>query len=377
MAKIKKTLLLNKIFLVLLLIGCRSNWEISVVDNGQKTGTIDRSSVSLYIEKSLDEVTEIPLGQMLYDNDYTLIQDIAFISKNGETTTIPWEDIAETTMINESGEIKLEGGQTYQPTEIQISPNPLLSSIDLSIKDISPTIANALGLPIFPNADGKVLHELDADHAVMILLDGIQYQKLISLVDAGRLPFLKETAEIQMGLTVYPPTTTSASATLLTSLSPRENGVFGYGYRTTETVTLFDLAAIEGKSVYAIEGNSLPFNLRNAETMLSGDRDKNGLSDDNIFENSLEIINENLPDLLYIHFHGIDDIGHSFGPESKEYQAAIELIDSYLEDIYQALPGNTLIAIFADHGMHGIQEGGNHGALIASDLIIPIIFLEK
>jgi hypothetical protein len=33
--------------------------------------------------------------------------------------------------------------------------------------------------------------------------------------------------------------------------------------------------------------------------------------------------------------------------------------------------------IFADHGMHTTNEGGNHGTLTADDLIIPIIFLEK
>ena len=341
------------------------------------TGNIDHETMSFYIEKSLDDVSEIPLGQMLYDVGCTLIQDITFVSKSGDAASFSWEDIAETVTIDESGEISLEDGTTYQPAEIQIIPNPLLTLIDFSIKDISPTIAFALGLPEFPDAEGKVLFEDKADHAVMILLDGTQYQKLTALVNAGRLPFLKETATIQMGLTVYPPITTSASAALLTSLSPRANGVFGYGYRTTESVTLFDLAVQEGKTVVAIEGNNLPFNLQNAETSLSGDRDENGYYDDNVFEKSLEIIHENMPDLLYIHFHEIDDMGHSYGPESEEYQAAIERVDSYLGEIYQALPENTLIAIFADHGMHSTNQGGNHGALIASNLIIPIIFLEK
>jgi hypothetical protein len=372
-----KSAFITTLIVILFLTSCQSNWEIAVKEGERKTGSIDASSVSFYIEKSLDEVTEIPLGQMLYDVGYTLIKEISIVAKNGDAARVSWEDIAETAAINASGEIILEDGSTYQPVEIQIEPNPLLSSIDISIKDISATIAYALGLPELHNADGSVLFDSDADHAVMILLDGTQYQKLTSLVNAGELPFLKKNATIQMGLTVYPPITTSASAALLTGLPPRESGVFGYGYRTTESQTLFDLASQEGKSVIAIEGNSLPFNLQSAETTLSGDRDENGYYDDNVFENALVVIQSNMPDLLYIHFHEIDDMGHTYGPDSPEYQSAIQRVDGFLEEIYQALPENTLIAIFADHGMHATEEGGNHGALLASDLIIPIIFLKK
>jgi predicted AlkP superfamily pyrophosphatase or phosphodiesterase len=84
-----------------------------------------------------------------------------------------------------------------------------------------------------------------------------------------------------------------------------------------------------------------------------------------------------MPDLLYIHFHEIDDMGHTFGPDSDEYASAIERVDHYLAGIYDALPEGVLILIFADHGMHTTQEGGNHGTLTADDLIIPIIILEK
>jgi len=164
---------------------------------------------------------------------------------------------------------------------------------------------------------------------------------------------------------------------VLTGTNPLKNGVYGYGYRSTELKTLFDLAVENGKNVIAVEGASLPFNLRNAETTLSGDRDGNGYSDDNVFTNSLEVIQSNMPDLLYIHFHEIDDMGHSYGPDSKEYESALIRVDGYLENIFEALPENTFIIIFADHGMHATQGGGNHGTLTAADLIIPIIYLEK
>jgi predicted AlkP superfamily pyrophosphatase or phosphodiesterase len=50
-------------------------------------------------------------------------------------------------------------------------------------------------------------------------------------------------------------------------------------------------------------------------------------------------------------------------------------VDAAVGKILDALPANTLVLIFADHGMHTVDEGerlGNHGNLIARDMFIPI-----
>ncbi len=373
----KKFVICISILFIFILNACQSNWEIPVTDNGQKNGVIDKEAVSFYIEKSQEEVASIPLGAMFYDIGFTLISKLSFITGNDPRITYTWDEIADTTMISETGEITLEDGTSLQPDEIEVVTSGLLSHIEYTIMDISPTVANALDLPEFSQTTGKIIYETEVEHAVMILLDGIQYRKLSDLVSAGQISFLGEIGTIHRGLTVYPSISTSGSAAFLTGLPPQENGVFGYGYRTTESTTLFDLAVQEGKSVTAIEGSSLSFNLRNAETTLSGDRDGDGFSDDNVYENAMDVIQSEMPDLLYIHFHEIDDMGHSYGPESNQYTDAIERVDQYLSDIYESLPGSTLIVIFADHGMHTTADGGNHGTLTAEDLIIPIIFLEK
>jgi predicted AlkP superfamily pyrophosphatase or phosphodiesterase len=239
-------------------------------------------------------------------------------------------------------------------------------------------MAAALGIPELPQAFGEVIKESKAKFGVLILTDGFQYQTLQSMIKAGDLPFLSSIQDqIYQGLTVYPPVTVASSAAFLTGAPPQIIGVYGHGFRSTELTTLFDLAVQEGKSVVAVEGASLPFNLRSAETTISGDQDGDGFSDDNVLTNALDVIQAGMPDLLYIHFHEIDDMGHSYGPESEEYQAAAVRVDNYLSQIYAALPSDTFIIIFADHGMHAEGEGGNHGNLIASDLIIPILFLEK
>lgn len=374
---------LLKLFICVLLvilttIGCTSRWEIAVNDSSGNLNTITKKSVGIHIDNSVEEVESIPLGQLLYASGFSLIDQIKITDQYGIDTIYNWDDISEYTTINESGVILIEDVEITADI-ITVSESPLLNEISYSIMDISPTAASVLGLPALSNAQGQnvILENENWNQVVMILMDGVQYEKFSTMVNDGFLPFFKNQDNINMGLTVYPPITTSATAALLTGTNPEQNGVFGYGYRSTELTTLFDLAVNNGLSVVAVEGASLPFNLRNAETILSGDKDGNGFSDDNVLSNSLEIIQNKLPDLLYIHFHEVDDMGHSYGENSMEYEDALIRVDNYIEQIYQSLPEYTLIIIFADHGMHTTSDGGNHGTLTAHDLIIPIIFITK
>jgi predicted AlkP superfamily pyrophosphatase or phosphodiesterase len=349
---------------------------MTITSQDQDIADITKDDVSFYIEKSQEEIEALPLGQLLYENGFTLIDQVRFKKDDKETGIYNWNRIAELTTIRENGHILIDG-EEFSPDTIDITESNLTSDIHLSIMDIAPTVADFLELSNLPGSTHKAVLSGEAAHAVLILLDGLQFEKLHKLINAGNVPFFQSLQNIERASSVYPPITTSATAALLTGTPPEVNGVYGYGYRSTETMTVFDLAAQQYKTVIAVEGASLPFNLRNAEITLSGDRDGNGYSDDNVCMNSLEVIKTNMPDLIYIHFHEIDDMGHNFGPDSEEYEDAIIRVDEYLSQIYQALPDHTFIAIFADHGMHKTEDGGNHGTLTAVDLIIPIIFLEK
>jgi predicted AlkP superfamily pyrophosphatase or phosphodiesterase len=89
----------------------------------------------------------------------------------------------------------------------------------------------------------------------------------------------------------------------------------------------------------------------------------------------LAVLDEGMPDLFWVHFHGIDDTGHSYGPGSPEEEAAIAGVDTAVGDILARVPTGTLVLIFADHGMHAVDEeerSGNHGSLIERDMLVPI-----
>ncbi len=170
------------------------------------------------------------------------------------------------------------------------------------------------------------------------------------------------------------------TAALLTGAPPQINGVDGRSTRSTEVETLFDVASAAGLDVVAVEGEALAFNLRGAEPQLSGDRDGNGSTDDNVLANALAVLEAGMPDLFFVHFHGIDDAGHTYGPGAPEEESTIREVDAAVGQILASLPAETLIIIFADHGMHLVEEDGrlgNHGNLIERDMFIPIWVVQK
>lgn len=366
------------ILLSVLITACQPKWQINLEAEGDLAGTIYPEVVNFYVDELENDTKTIPLAQVLFENGFTLIDEVSIWENHTLSQTYNWESVAETIMISVNGEI-IHNDETFNPTLIKIKPSPLATEIDWSIMDLSPTLAQVLDLPPMPDAQGQPRSGSKANYGVLILIDGLQYQKLQSLITEGRLPFFESVSQLHQGLTVYPSITTSSTAALLTSAPPKLNGVYGYGYRSTEMKTLFDHAVEYGLSVTAVEGHSQAFALRNADVILSGDRDGDGHTDDNVLANSLEIITKDMPDLLFIHFHDVDDEGHKHGPDSLDYEAAILRIDGYLSQIIQALPSDTFLAIFADHGMQNDSSGtgGNHGLLTQSAMIIPIMFIEK
>lgn len=366
----------------LMLSACQNTWQMEVITEDQQSKLIDTALTNFYIEEIVDETEDddesVSLSYLLSHHGFSLIEELTLYNDQQTIQSFEWDEIYEMTRISTQGEI-IVGEETFQPTSIHITTSPILEEIDYSIMDISPTVLSVLELPPLSETLGQSRTTTTAERAVMIFVDGLQYKKLITLIEENTLPFFKTVEEINTGLTVFPAITTSSSAALFTGLPPKDNGVYGYGYRSTEKQTLLDIVAENGLKAVAVEGHGLAFSIRNAEVILSGDRNNDGYTNDNVLSNSLEVITNRMPDLLFIHFHDVDDMGHEFGPDSEQYETAIKTVDSYIAQIVAALPENTFITIFADHGMQNEENGngGNHGQLTKESMIIPIIFMEK
>lgn len=337
------------------------------------------------LAEEIDGKQGIPMERVLWQAGHRAVERLIVVDSGGVRHELDWPAMAASAWWLENGRLVVDG-ETLAACQIQVQPPARLGQVEASITDIAPTAAQALRLPVPAQATGQVLREAPARHVLLLFLDGFGYERYSEALRDGLIPNIAGLGEPLTGLTVYPPSTSVASAAVLSGAPPEVNGVDRRGIRKTEVETLFDVAAAAGRKVVAVEGEALPFNLRNAEVGLSGDRDGNGSTDDNVLTNALAVLQgtevkqgevEGMPDLLYVHFHGIDDAGHTYGPGTPEESAAIRAVDAAVGQLLGALPptGDTLIIAFADHGMHPVEEEGrlgNHGTLSGSDMFIPI-----
>ena len=366
------------IALLLCLSSCGRTWEATgVAPDGSEFGVDAQVLESL--SAFADEERGVPLERVLWRAGHHAIERVTLTGPEGARHEFEWAAVAGDAWWQEDGQVSI-GNETFPVASVEIEPPALLGEVEARITDIAPTVAAALGLPAPAEASGPALETPVASQALLLFLDGFGYVRYTEALKAGLIPNLAELPEPLIGLTAYPPSTRVGTAALLTGAPPQVNSVDGRSIRSTEVETLFDVAANAGLEVVAVEGEALAFNLRGAEVQLSGDRDGNGSTDDNVLANALTMLDSGMPELFFVHFHGIDDAGHTYAPGTPEEETVIRDVDAAVGQLLEALPADTMIIIFADHGMHRVEEEGrlgNHGHLIERDMFIPIWVVRK
>jgi hypothetical protein len=365
-------LLLAGLGVVLLGTGCQPSWEFSLVGLGEDEILVDYQVWEEYAE--FGDGKNVSLEQILYGKGARVITEIMIWNDAGEAMSISWEDAAETLFLTKKGKLTCPGGD-LSPSRLEIVLSPWEDQVQIGIIDIAPTAAAALGIPAPTLSTGQAWEMEPASSVLLLFLDGFGYFRYQESLAEGLIPELAKLDPPLIGLTTYPPITTVSTASLLTGTEPPIHGVELRGIRKTEQETLLDAAAEVGLKVVAVEGEALAFNLRGAELTLSGDRDGNGGTDDNVLSNALAFLEDGMPDLFYLHFHGIDDQGHEVGPGGLAEKDKIREVDAAVGQVLDQLPVGTLVIIFADHGMHLVDEEGrigNHGNLIERDMLIPV-----
>ncbi|MGC9359695.1 MAG: alkaline phosphatase family protein [Anaerolineae bacterium] len=357
-----------------LLVGCGPRWEATVQrpDGGDLAVTADWLAS---LDGASDDKASVAVERVLWRAGHTLVESLEITTADGASRVYDWPETApQDAWWDAKGNVTI-AGESVAPARLVVHPPASLVDVEASIIDIAPTAAAALALRMPTLAEGEVHTIKRAEHVLLLFLDGFGYVRYQESLAAGDIPNLAALGEPMLALTVYPPSTRVATAALLTGAPPDANGVTNTSLRNTEAETLFDVAAEEGLEVLAVEGYSLAFNLRNAEVELSGDRDGNGSTDDNVLANALAVLEADMPPLLYVHFHGIDDAGHTYGPGAPEEIATIREVDAAVGRLLDLVPPDTLVITFADHGMHAVQQEGrlgDHGHLIERDMLIPI-----
>jgi len=107
---------------------------------------------------------------------------------------------------------------------------------------------------------------------------------------------------------------------------------------------------------------------------LNTDENFNGTCDDEILERTLKCLGGE-EKLIMVHFHGIDDAGHTFGDLQFGTMEAIKRTDGYIKDLISTWSG--VVIITSDHGMHSTPQGGSHGSFLYQDMVVPYILIDE
>ncbi len=345
---------LSLIVLVAFLAGCAPSWAVEVFEDSETSAAITHETWSELSEAFPEEMHEgkaVRLERALWESG---VEAIDYVQVDGKS--YPWEVMCKDSWLLKDGRVQI-GDEVAKVAYITVVSPPELPEVTARIIDLAPTIAQALGVDAPALTTGRALGDRSADRVVYIFLDGFGYRRYQEIKGEGITPFLDSLGEPLLGITVFPSITKVATAAMITGTTPKRNGVREHTKRQTQVETIFHTLAKANRSTLAVEGSDNSFNLPQTKTILSGDRDGDGSTDDNILANAIKIAKEGMPDFLWVHFHGIDDVGHQYGPRTDEELAKIKEVDSCVKEIVAALPANTLVIICSDHGMHAVQEG--------------------
>ena len=133
---------------------------------------------------------------------------------------------------------------------------------------------------------------------------------------------------------------------------------------------MLEHATLRGKHVAHIEGDPKKLNSP-LEPMLSVNE---GLQDGKVF---IKTHSENADNkqLVFTHFHSIDDDATTYGPYAQETLDQILQVDQMVQNLVESFDGTIIIT--ADHGLHETQSGGTHGRICGEDMLVPYIIISN
>lgn len=223
-----------------------------------------------------------------------------------------------------------------------------------------PTIGDA---PVVPVAPGEIAH------VVIITIDGLRPDAL-EMANTPTLDGLRERGAYSPNAqTIIPSFTLPSHVSMLTGVAPQDHGIVEalpcIGCRLSIGPTLFNVAHDAGLSTGAVFGkeklgylvNDASVQPGSMDTMFSADA-----HDPEVKDAAVEMINESMPNLLFVHLPDVDRVGHEFGWMSENQLYAVNYADMMVGEIVAALEDghyldNTLVIITADHGGHGFKHG--------------------
>ena len=230
------------------------------------------------------------------------------------------------------------------------------------IEDLAGVLADPPGFSIGA-AYSDAMHFLEENQRVMVLeLDGLGWN-MLQAAGTEWAPYLSSLTP-KRAMAAYPPISPVGLATLLTGEGPDVHGIHDREVRPPACEDIFTSARKLGKNRAYIEGRSALIGT-SLQPVLS-------LSDAEVYANTRQALADNA-DLIFAHFHEIDDLAQQHGPTAPETLQKIREIDLCVRNLAQGFNGRVIVT--ADHGLHEIHGGGTHGEFLADDLIVPYFLI--
>jgi len=231
----------------------------------------------------------------------------------------------------------------------------LLLPDDRVLHDLAGVMANPPGFLITDTFHDTMRFLEQGEQVLVIKLDGLGWNML------DHAPFL-QSLQPKQALAVYPPVTPVALAAMLTGVTGDQNGIYARGQRELLAQDIFDATAQAGKTAVHISTRTTFINTSLAPVLARDDADAFMLAQQTLAEQ---------PDLLFVHFKGIDDAAHAYGPHGEQTQQVIAEIDGFVRVLLEHFDGRVIIT--SDHGLHETDDGGNHGLFLPTDMLVPYV----
>ena len=203
----------------------------------------------------------------------------------------------------------------------------------------------------------------------IISIDGLRPDRLL-LADAPVLQRLVKTGTYSMwARTTASAVTLPSHTSMLTGVTPRKHKIeWNRDLPLKEPVyplvpTIFEMATKAGLTAVMIAGKSKFAPLNKPGTLAHvflppGEKGDNAL----VVAETLKVIAQRVPDLLFMHLPDVDTVGHRHGWGSPEQLAAIAVTDRQIGEVLAAFEragalDQTVFIITSDHGGAGLSHG--------------------
>lgn len=262
-------------------------------------------------------------------------------------------------------EMRSEGAGDGDEDDIMSHMVACAGRVSASLADVLPSCLAATGVEGFSNT----LDLPATDSIVLFLIDGLGRRNLEAA--RGHSRYLSQTQPAAALETVFPSTTASALASLVTGVQPGSHGIGGYRIwhpAKNELVNQLTGITVEDAQRGWLASPSLVAQLADSDTpvtvvghprfasspltrLLYGNTPYIGVAS---IADKFRVLARNLrelPGVTLVYISDLDETAHRAGVESREWCDLLEELDHELVKFAKALPSSTHSYLTADHGI--------------------------